>query len=822
MTSPLRVLHLEDDPLDAELIRSALDEEGVDFDICRIMTRDDFVVALESNGFDIILSDYSLPNFDGLSALAIAKERFPDIPFIFVSGRMGEEFAIETLKNGATDYVLKANVARLAPSVRRALREAIERSELKQAEAALRRSGQKYRRLYENLCDGSAAIDMSGRIVEFNRAFQEMLGYSQEEIYRLSYHDITPERWHAAEDMILKEQVMERGFSDSYQKEYITKNGTVFPVELTAYLVRDEEGTPTGMWAIVRDITERKQAEESLRKFANEINDLYNNAPCGYYSLDKDGVFVRINDTALSWLGYTKDEVVGKMRFAEIITPRSLELFEVMFRVFKMQGWIRDLEYEMVRKDGSILPVLLSATAIIDAEGNFIMSRSTMFDITRRKELEKHTASTNELLRLFSQKASAQEYFDGVVKKISLWSGCECVGIRVLNGEGTIPYVCYTGFTREFWESENLLSIHRDQCICIRTVTGNFEVQDMPYVTSSGSFHCNNMMDFVAGLSVGQRKRFRGTCACAKYGFSTVTIIPIRHDDAMLGAIHIADRKENVISTRTLEFLESLSHLIGAAVYRFTLEYERTKLQSEAVRAAHLASIGELAAGVAHEINNPITGIISCAELFLDKYDDGSRESELANRIIKEGVRVANIVKSLLSFAREGGEEKRPVGIADILVEALALTRAMLKRDGVEIKLSSMPEPQTVKANFQQIQQVFLNVINNSRYALNQKYGGTSGEKQIRITFGKITKNNMPYVRTIFLDNGTGISGDMIDKVTDPFFSTKPAGVGTGLGLSISHGIISDHNGMMMIDSVEGEFTRVIIDLPAYRQSEEK
>ncbi len=819
MTLPLRILHLEDDPFDAKLIKLALDEGGIDSDMCCVMTINDFVASLESCGFDLVLSDYSLPGFDGLSALSIVKERFPHMPFVFVSGNMGEERAIESLKKGATDYVLKNNMARLAPSVLRALRETQERSEREQAEEALKKSEQKYRMLYENLRDGSAAIDMSGRLVEFNLAFQEMLGYSEEEIYRLSYHDITPERWRAAENRILREQVMTRGFSDPYQKEYIKKDGTIFPVELTAYLVRNEKGAPTGMWAFIRDITLQKQAEQLQRKFADEINDLYNNAPCGYHSLDKDGVFVRINNTELSWLGYTRDEVIGKMRFPDIITPGSLKLFKAMFPVFKKQGWICDLEYEMVRKDGSILPVLLSSAAIKDAEGNFIMGRATMFDIAKRKEIEKHMASTNELLKLFSQKASAKEYFDEVVKKISIWSGCECVGIRVLNEEGMIPYGCYTGFSREFWESENLLSIRGDQCACTRTVKGDFEVQDMHNVTSNGSFHCNNMMDFVAGLSIEQRKRYRGTCV--KYGFASVTIIPIRHDDTILGAIHIADKTENRLSMRTLESIESLSHIIGEAVYRFTLEAERSKLQSERARTGRLASIGELAAGVAHEINNPMTGIISCAEMLLDKYAEGSKEKEIANRIIKEGVRVADIVKGLLSFARQGGDDKRPVRIEDIISEVLALTKAMLKKDGVEIKLSGMPELLPVIANFQQIEQVFLNVIDNSRYALTQKYDGTSGDKQIRITFAKIIKNNMPYVRTIFLDNGTGISRDLLDKVADPFFSTKPAGLGTGLGLSISHGIITDHNGMMTIESVEGNFTKVIIDLPASRRGED-
>src|SRR5229473_8254130 len=133
MKSPLRVLHLEDNPNDAELIQAALQSEGIVSHVVRVETRADFLASLEQGGFDIILADYTLPSFDGLSALSIAMEKCPDVPFIFVSGTLGEEVAIEALKIGATDYVVKTRLSRLVPSVQRALREADERAERKTA-----------------------------------------------------------------------------------------------------------------------------------------------------------------------------------------------------------------------------------------------------------------------------------------------------------------------------------------------------------------------------------------------------------------------------------------------------------------------------------------------------------------------------------------------------------------------------------------------------------------------------------------------------------------------------------------------------------------
>src|SRR3984893_16215870 len=140
MDSSLRVLHLEDDRNDADIVQGLLESGGIACQVTRIETRDDFIAAVEKATFDLILADFSLPSFDGLSALRIALERCPDVPFIFVSGALGEELAIEALKIGATDYVLKGRLSRIVSSVRRALREAADRAQRKQAETQLRRS----------------------------------------------------------------------------------------------------------------------------------------------------------------------------------------------------------------------------------------------------------------------------------------------------------------------------------------------------------------------------------------------------------------------------------------------------------------------------------------------------------------------------------------------------------------------------------------------------------------------------------------------------------------------------------------------------------
>jgi len=243
---------------------------------------------------------------------------------------------------------------------------------------------------------------------------------------------------------------------------------------------------------------------------------------------------------------------------------------------------------------------------------------------------------------------------------------------------------------------------------------------------------------------------------------------------------------------------------------------EKMALQAETVRAAHLASIGELAAGVAHEINNPINGIINYAEILSMENESGGRVHDIANRIVKEGVRIAAIVRSLLSFARDRKEEREVVSIKEILSEALALTESQLRRNAIKLRVEIPNGLPAVRVNLQQIEQVFLNLINNARYALNRKYQDEEDDKILEITGEEISVDGRPHVRVTFHDHGGGIAPDIIDKVMDPFFSTKPVGEGTGLGLSISHGIIRDHGGKLEISSVPGQSTDAVVILPAH------
>lgn len=163
-----------------------------------------------------------------------------------------------------------------------------------------------------------------------------------------------------------------------------------------------------------KEIAERERTEQQLSQSSEELSDLYDNAPCGYHSLDREGVFARINDTELRWLGYARDEVIGKMKFTDLLTPAGRQTFEETFPLLKKNGQVTDIEQELVRKDGSILPVLLSATAIRDDEGCYLMSRSTMFDISERKELERKNRQKDRIMMQQSRQAAMGEMIGNI------------------------------------------------------------------------------------------------------------------------------------------------------------------------------------------------------------------------------------------------------------------------------------------------------------------------------------------------------------------------------------------------------------------------
>ncbi|HYQ86030.1 MAG TPA: PAS domain S-box protein [Bacteroidota bacterium] len=272
MENKLRILILEDDPSDAELEESTLRRGSIEFTARRVDTKEEFLRELDEFSPDLVLADYSVPSFGGMAALDICQKRCPHVPVIVVSGTIGEEFAIETLKQGATDYVLKHRLSRLIPVVRRAVREAEGRAKRGLMEEALRENERKFRELFNNLNDAVFLYQLTkdfkpGRILEVNDTTCRILGYERNELLEMPRGSIETKEGMDELTKILRN----RGESGSFTFEttLISKLGAIIPFEINTRIF-NLKGESVVL-SIARDVTDRRQAQAAQEKLIQEL-----------------------------------------------------------------------------------------------------------------------------------------------------------------------------------------------------------------------------------------------------------------------------------------------------------------------------------------------------------------------------------------------------------------------------------------------------------------------------------------------------------------------------------------------------------------------
>jgi PAS domain S-box-containing protein len=283
----------------------------------------------------------------------------------------------------------------------------------KQVEVALLESEARYRQIVEN-ATLALVVHVDNKIVYANPAALKMIGADRSEVFmgRNVLEFVHPDDRSRILELIgnafaPSQNLLAGNLPLVDEERLIRLDKTIITIEASAILINYYG--QTGMLVMMNDITDRKRAELDLQELnrtlemrvqerSAELSDLYNNAPCGYHSLDLNGIFIRVNDTELKWLGYSREELIGKLHVTDLLTPDSIPIFLETFPVLKERGWANNIELQFFRKDGSILPVLISATVVRDAEGHYLMSRSTMIDNTSRKRAEKINQEMTENL----------------------------------------------------------------------------------------------------------------------------------------------------------------------------------------------------------------------------------------------------------------------------------------------------------------------------------------------------------------------------------------------------------------------------------------
>ena len=472
------------------------------------------------------------------------------------------------------------------------------------------------------------------------------------------------------------------------------------------------------------------------------------------FVVSPNGLIQTVNNAFCTLLGYEKNELIG--RPVHEIWNKEPPVKGIVIADIVGKGDFNNVEMTYLARDGGKIPVSFSSSLMRNDAGDIKGIVCVAQDITKRKHAEESLRKSERKFRMLSHEFHT--LLDAIPDSLVLLSP----DLKVL------------------WSNKSAArAIGKD----ISDLNGQY-----CYALLHGRSSVCEICPVMKSFGSGQEEESQISTPDGK--FWDVRAFPVKAENGKVRSV--------------IEVRVDIT--------------EKRNLQAEAMNAAHLASLGELAAGVAHEINNPINSIINYAQIVIDESGAESTYSDIANRILNDGDRIANIVRSLLSFARIDKNEKSAVRISELLSDVFALTETQVQKESIKVTVDIPDDLPEIIAHPQQIEQVFLNIINNARYALNRKYQGTHRDKVLEVIIQGLTIKNYPYVRITFYDHGTGIPDHLRDKVIDPFFSTKPKGIGTGLGLSISHGIINDHGGNLKIDSVEGKFTKIIIELPARRE----
>jgi two-component system, NtrC family, sensor kinase len=511
---------------------------------------------------------------------------------------------------------------------------------------------------------------------------------------------------------------------------------------------------------------ELRKAQEQLGEMVEKYSDLYDFSPVGYVTSKKNGLILELNLTFAGQLGRERTSLLETPLWLYATAGDRNKLQSHIEQVFAT-GKQQTCELCLTKKNSREIFVQLDSIRVVHGDGSHVC-RTSATDISLRKDVEKELLKIHDELERRVQERTAE-----------LW-------------------VNERRFKRLSQEFQGLLNAITDTLILFSPK------MKVLWTNSEDAVHLRDNESEAVGqfcyALIHDRQSLNLDCPITRC-FATGEL-----------ALAIATHNGAILDLRAFPIKDGAT--INSVLLLVSDITEKIAVQAEAMQAAHMASLGELASGVAHEINNPITGIINYGQILSNECPPGSLEKDIGERIVKEGDRIGRIVKTLLSYARDGREEKQPIEVHTILEESIILTQAQIRKEGIDLRIDLADDLPEIHANLQQIQQSFINIINNARYALNEKYTERHDNKYLAITGTQVVLDGTPYVRLVFHDTGVGISATDLPRLTKQFFSTKPIGKGTGLGLSITAKIIADHGGHLDFASKEGVCTTVTMDLP--------
>ena len=805
----------------------------------------------------ITYTGYSADELEGRDVLDIVVPKDREIvrknALKMLKGELNSAYQFRiTCKNGKIRWVIETVTSVQYRGRQATLGYYIDITEHKQEE-------EKYKMLAAHSADIIYTLRLSDEHFTYvSLAVEHMLGYTVQEALALQPKDmLTPESYEIQKRQMLED--FENGVQQcTLQLDAVHKNGHIIPVEIHANFVSDETGQLVQILGVVRNITERKHAEEELKKSEKRYRQLAENASEAILVV-QDGMIRFSNPKASELSGYSIEELTSKP-FVEFIYPDDSAMVANRYlRRIKGDTLPQKYDFRVTRKDGAIRWAELNAVLI--SWNNRPAVLCFMSDITDRKKAE-------EALR---------------IKDTALASSINAVAMADM--EGNLTYV-NNAFINWWGYKDKKQVIGKPSTVFWQVVDEAEEVQEtvqkeggwtgeMSAKRKDGTFFnvqlSSSLVKNKAGkpicmmasfVDITDRKRTEealrqseenyralfdsaviGTIvldaatmkvliankAAAKiFGFSSIEeVLEVDPFDFILpvdkkGVLKLAEEalfEHNAQLTHDLRVLTKDGRKIWisatgarivhqgrlAGLISFTDITEKKQQNEKFMLADRLASIGELAAGAAHELNNPLTSVIGLSQLLMEKDISDDIRQDLTF-VYREAQRAADITKNLLAFARKHKPVKRLNQINDIIEDVLKLRTYEHKIHDIKVEKQLAPNLPESMVDYFQMQQVFFNIVINAEYFMTEAHkGGT-----LTVT----TEKQNGTVIISFTDDGPGIPLENLSQIFNPFFTTKTTGKGTGLGLSICHGVVSEHAGKIYARSQPSEGTTISIELP--------
>jgi two-component system NtrC family sensor kinase len=705
-------------------------------------------MASEITGY----SNKELLKMSVLSLLGKPYQSFIEDPFIHPE-RYGEKTCSEVQLLTSTGEVKEAEIcialAKTPLGAQKGYAYLRDITESKRMERRIREATQQFEKIAEMGDDGIVVFDQAFKIIFANQMASEITGTPKEDLIGRNFFTVI-----GKEDKEFLEGTVTRGVGVGEklctEMTILTPHNHVKDAEVCIALAKSDTGE-VKTYAYIRDITERKKFEKDLKGSEEKLRNLFERVRHGLFISSKEGKFLDCNQALLDMLEYSTKEEFLKIDIAYdlYVNPEDRKAFQERT---ERDGYVKDMEVQFKKKNGEKITVLLTGHPIKNEKGEVVGYQGINLDISERKRIE------NEL-------REANEFFMNLIES-------SVDGIIAADMKGNI-FIFNRG-------AEALIGYNAEEVI--------------------GKLHITKI--YPEGVAKEIMKKLRSP----EYG-GAGKFIP-----SQLNVVNKFGEEIHVQLSAALIYNGKGQEIASVGIFtdlrpRLNMEKKLQETHLQLVSSEKMASLGKLAAGIAHEINNPLGGILIYSSLMMeDLSEEDSRRGDLA-RIVQEAGRCKEIVKSLLEFARQTEPKMEPTDINRAINDGLFFLVNQALFHNIQIVKKLDPFLPFVQGNASQLKQVLMNIIVNAAEAMHDS--GTL----------TITTSPAPDRKTVFvefMDTGEGIPEENLTRIFDPFFTTKEVGKGTGLGLATSYGIVEDHGGKISVKSKVGEGTTFTIELPIH------